>query len=87
MCGLRRRAWDSGRKGYPLQLAAFEIIAAQNGRFGTLFNQFGELLVAAGVPDANVEALVGQESSAISHRCTHVGKEALAQAEKTLSEI
>ena len=31
---------------------AFEILAAQNGRVGTLSNQFGELLVAAGVPDA-----------------------------------
>jgi site-specific recombinase XerD len=32
-------------------------------------------------------ALLGHESSAMSHRYTHVGKEALARAAKTLSEI
>jgi site-specific recombinase XerD len=36
------------------------------------------LLKDAGVPDAVVMALVGHESSAMSHRYTHVGKEALA---------
>ena len=101
-------------RGPPLRLAAFEIIAAQNGRVGTLSNQFSELLVAcglrepqshksrgigrggkragldlsfhslrhtavsllkdAGVPDSVVMALVGHESSAMSHRYTHVGK-------------
>jgi len=45
------------------------------------------LLKYAGVPDAVVTALVGHESSAMSHRYTHVGKEALARAAKTLSEI
>ena len=32
-------------------------------------------------------ALVGHESSAISHRYTHVGKEALARAAESLPEI
>ena len=44
------------------------------------------LLKHAGVPDAVVMALVGHESSAMSHRYTHVGKE-LARAAKTLPEI
>jgi site-specific recombinase XerD len=39
------------------------------------------------VPDAVVMALVGHESAAMSHRYTHVGKEALAKAAKTLPEI
>ena len=88
MCGLRKRAWDSGCKAYPLQLAAFEIIAAQNGRIGTLSNQFGELLVAADVPNAaRYGRRVGHESTAISHSDTHVGKEALSRAAKTFSAI
>ena len=41
----------------------------------------------AGVPDAVVMALVGHESTAMSHRYTHVGKDALAKAAKTLPEI
>jgi integrase len=45
------------------------------------------LLKDAGVPDAVVMALVGHESAAMSHRYTPVGKEALAQAAKTLPEI
>jgi site-specific recombinase XerD len=36
---------------------------------------------------ASVMALVGHKSSAVSHRYTHVGKEALARAAKTLPEI
>jgi hypothetical protein len=40
-----------------------------------------------GIPDAVVMALVGHESTAMNHRYTHVGKEALAKAEKTLPEI
>jgi integrase len=111
----------------PVHPRAFETVAAQNGRVGTLSNQFGELLVTcglrepqshksrgigrggkragldlsfhslrhtavsllkdAGVPDAVVMALVGHESTAMSHRYTHVGKEALARAAKTLPEI
>jgi site-specific recombinase XerD len=43
------------------------------------------LLKDAGVPDAVVMALVGHES--LSHRYTHVGKEALARAAKTFPEI
>ena len=38
-------------------------------------------------PDSVVMALVGHESTAMSHRYTHVGKEALARAAKTLPEI
>jgi integrase len=111
----------------PVHPNAFEIVATQNGRVGTLSNQFSELLVSAGlreswnhksrgtgragkragldlsfhslrhsavsllkdagVPDAVVQALVGYESAAMSHRYTHVGKEALAKAAKTLPEI
>jgi integrase len=41
----------------------------------------------AGGPDSFVMALVGHESAAMSHRYTHVGKEALARAAKTLPEI
>ena len=37
--------------------------------------------------DAVVMALVGHESAAMSHRYTHVGKEALARAAKTLPEV
>jgi len=39
------------------------------------------------VPDAVVMVLVGHESAAMSHRYTHVGKEALAKAAKSLPEI
>ena len=106
---------------------AFETIHSQGGRVGTLSNEFGDLLVSAGlreswsyrsrgtgragkragldvsfhslrhtavsllkdasVPDAVVQALVGHESSAMNHRYTHVCKEALAKAAKTLPEI
>jgi hypothetical protein len=45
------------------------------------------LLKDAGVPDAVVVALVGDESSAMSHRYTHVGKEALSRAARSLPEI
>ena len=41
----------------------------------------------AAVPDAVVMVLVGHESAAMSHRYTHVDKEALAKAAKTLPEI
>ena len=111
----------------PLHPHAFEILHTQNGRVGTLSNQFSELLVDAGlreprnhqsrgigrtgkregldlsfhslrhtavsllkdagVPDAVVMALVGHESAAMSHRYTHVGKEALSRAAKSLPEI
>ena len=111
----------------PVHPRAFEIVATQNGRVGTLSNQFSDLLVAAGlrgpqphrsrgigrggkrtelelsfhslrhtavsllkdagVPDSVVQALVGHESAAMSARYTHVGKEALAKAAKTLPEL
>ena len=111
----------------PVHPRAFKIVTAQNGRVGTLSNQFAELLVAAGlrgpqphrsrgigregkrtelalsfhslrhtavsllkdagVPDSVVQALVGHESAAMSHRYTHVGKEALARAAKTLPKL
>ena len=41
----------------------------------------------AGVPKAVVMALVGHENAAMSHRYTHVGKEALSRAAQTLPEI
>jgi integrase len=111
----------------PVHPNAFEILHTQNGRVGTLSNQFSELLVDAGlrearthrsrgigrsgkraglelsfhslrhtavsllkdagVPDAVVMALVGHESAAMSHRYTHVGKEALARAAQSLPEV
>jgi integrase len=111
----------------PVHPRAFEIVVGQNGRVGTLSNQFSDLLVAvglrgpqphrsrgigrggkrtelelsfhslrhtavsllkdAGVPDSVVQALVGHESAAMSHRYAHVGKEALAKAAKTLPEL
>jgi integrase len=100
----------------PIHPRAFELVRA--GRVATLSNQFGDLLVDAGlrepgkgkragmdvsfhslrhtavsllkdagVPDAVVMALVGHESAAMSHHYTHVGKEALAKAAKTLPEL
>jgi integrase len=55
--------------------------------FHSLRHTAVSLLKDAGVPDAVVIALVGHESSAMSHRYTHVGKEALAKAAKSLPEI
>ena len=55
--------------------------------FHSLRHTAVSLLKDAGVPDAVVMALVGHESTAISHRYTHVGKEALARAAKTFPEI
>ena len=111
----------------PVHPRAYAIIHAQNGRVGTLSNQFTELLVAtglreprdhqsrgigrggkrvgmdtsfhslrhtavsllkdAGIPDAVVMALVGHESTAMSHRYTHVGKESLNKAAAALPEL
>ena len=48
--------------------------------FHSLRHTAVSLLKDAGVPDAVVMALVGHESSAMSQRYTHVGKEALAKA-------
>jgi integrase len=106
---------------------AFAVVSEQDGRTGTLSNQFRALLVAAGlrapephrsrgigrsnrrtaseltfhslrhthvsllkdagIPDAVTMALVGHESAAMSHRYTHVGKEALSRAAETLPEL
>ena len=45
------------------------------------------LLKDAGIPDAVVMAMVGHSSTAMSHRYTHVGKEALQRATQSLPEI
>jgi site-specific recombinase XerD len=45
------------------------------------------LLKDAGIPDAVVMALVGHESTAISHRYTHVGVEALKKAADSMPEL
>jgi integrase len=55
--------------------------------FHSLRHTAVSLLKDAGVPDAVVMALVGHESAAMSHRYTHVGKEALTKAAQTLPEI
>jgi integrase len=55
--------------------------------FHSLRHTAVSLLKDAGVPDAVVMALVGHESAAMSARYTHVGKEALAMAAKTLPEL
>ncbi len=55
--------------------------------FHSLRHTAVSLLKDAGVPDAVVMALVGHYSAAMSHRYTHVGKEALARAAKTLPAI
>jgi integrase len=55
--------------------------------FHSLRHTAVSLLKDAGIPDAVVMALVGHESAAMSHRYTHVGKEALARAAKSLPEI
>jgi hypothetical protein len=61
----------------------------RNGRELSLPASYGCFapLKDAGVPDAVVMALVGPESAAMSHRYTHVGKDALAKAAKTLPEL
>jgi integrase len=55
--------------------------------FHSLRHTAVSLLNDAGVPDAVVMALVGHQSAAMSARYTHVGKEALAKAAKTLPEM
>jgi integrase len=55
--------------------------------FHSLRHTAVSLLKDAGVPDSVVQALVGHESAAMSHRYTHVGKEALAKAARSLPEI
>ena len=55
--------------------------------FHSLRHTAVSLLKDAGIPDAVVMALVGHESAAMSHRYTHVGKEALARAAASMPEI
>jgi integrase len=55
--------------------------------FHSLRHTAVSLLKDAGIPDAVVMALVGHESAAMSQRYTHVGREALAKAAKTLPEL
>jgi integrase len=55
--------------------------------FHSLRHTAVSLLKDAGVPDAVVQALVGHESAAMSHRYTHVGKEALSRATGSLPEL
>ena len=81
-CGLRgpqpHRSKGIGRSG---KRAGLDL------SFHSLRHTAVSLLKDAGVPDAVVMALVGHESAAMSHRYTHVGKEALARAAKTLPEV
>ena len=55
--------------------------------FHSLRHTAVSLLKDAGIPDAVVMALVGHESAAMSHRYTHVGREALARAAASMPEI
>jgi integrase len=55
--------------------------------FHSLRHTAVSLMKDAGVPDAVVMALVGHNSAAMSHHYTHVGKEALAKAARSLPEI
>ena len=61
--------------------------ARMDTSFHSLRHTAVSLLKDAGISDAVVMALVGHESAAMSHRYTHVGKEALARAAKTLPEV
>jgi integrase len=55
--------------------------------FHSLRHTAVSLLKDAGIPDAVVMALVGHESAAMSQRYTHVGKEALSRATRSLPEL
>jgi integrase len=55
--------------------------------FHSLRHTAVSLLKDAGIPDAVVQALVGHESAAMSARYTHVGRESLAKAAKSLPEL
>jgi integrase len=58
-----------------------------NVSFHSLRHTAVSLLKDAGVPDSVVQALVGHESSAMSHRYTHVGSESLSRAAATLPRL
>jgi integrase len=80
--GLRpHRIRQSTGTGRPSKRVGFAL------SFHSLRHTAVSLLKDAGVPDAVVMALVGHESAAMSHRYTHVGKEALARAAESLPEI
>jgi integrase len=55
--------------------------------FHSLRHTAVSLLKDAGIPDAVVMALIGHDTVAMSHRYTHVGKEALAKAAAKLPEL
>jgi integrase len=55
--------------------------------FHSLRHTAVSLLKDAGIPDAVVMALVGHESTAMSQRYTHVGKESLNKAAAALPQI
>ena len=109
----------------PVHPRAFQNVASNQGIVADLSNQFGELLISAGlreagggkgvgrsgrrqgqelsfhslrhtavsllkdagISDAVVMALVGHNTAAMSRHYTHVGKEALANAARSLPEI
>jgi integrase len=80
--GLRPRRIHQGRTaGRSAKRIGFSL------SFHSLRHTAVSLLKDAGVPDAVVMALVGHASAAMSQRYTHVGKEALSKAAKTLPEI
>ena len=55
--------------------------------FHSLRHTSVSLLKDAGIPDAVVMAMVGHSSASMSHRYTHVGKEALSKAAASLPQL
>jgi integrase len=55
--------------------------------FHSLRHTSVSLLKDAGIPDAVVMAMIGHSSASMSHRYTHVGKEALSKAAATLPQL
>lgn len=55
--------------------------------FHSLRHTSVSLLKDAGIPDAVVMAMVGHSSASMSHRYTHVGKEALSKAPASLPQL
>jgi integrase len=55
--------------------------------FHSLRHTSVSLLKDAGIPDAVVMAMIGHSSASMSHRYTHVGKEALSKAAATLPQV
>jgi integrase len=75
----RNKSQGQGRGGRPRQQMAQS--------YHSLRHTSASLLKDAGIPDAVVMALVGHQSSAMSQRYTHVGKEALTRAAAALPEL